>query len=123
PTGLAVVRFAVLFAILAVLIHPPKIAAGPEPPPGMEDRARIAAELNAIPGLHLAIVRYAARRNVHSEWVYNSADIDGSKIVWAREIPGRDIQPLLDYFHERQLWLVEPDQSPPQLLPYSEARP
>ncbi len=122
-TGVALVRVTVLFAIFAVLIHPPGIAAGPEPPPGMEDRARIAAKLSTLPGLHLAIVRYATDHNVHSEWVYNSADIDRSKIVWAREIPGRDIQPLLNYFHDRQLWLVEPDLSPPQLLPYSEARP
>jgi len=81
-------------------------------------RAQIASQLDAAPGLHLAIVRYGPDHIVDNEWVYNSADIDGSKIVWAREIPGRDLQPLLTYFRSRKVWLVEADTSPPRLQPY-----
>jgi len=38
--------------------------------------------------------------------------------VWAREIPGVSIQPLLDYFRGRRVWLAQPDVTPLQLTPY-----
>jgi hypothetical protein len=81
-------------------------------------RALIARQLEATPGLHLAIVRYGPDHIVDNEWVYNAAAIDSSKIVWAREIPGQDMQPLLTYFRNRTVWLVEADTSPPRLQPY-----
>jgi hypothetical protein len=75
-------------------------------------------KLDSLPGEHLVIVHYGPNHNVHHEWVYNAADIDRSKIVWARDIPGQDFQPLLNYFKNREVWLLEPDQSPPALRPY-----
>jgi len=83
------------------------------------DRARITAELRAIPGKHLVIVRYSPDHNVSREWVYNSAAIDESKIIWAREVPELDQAPLLKYYPDRQVWLVQPDTTPPQLSPYT----
>ena len=44
-------------------------------------------QLEATPGKHLVIVHYAPELFADHEWVYNDADIDGSKIVWAREKP------------------------------------
>jgi len=83
-------------------------------------RQRIGLTLQSLPGKQLAIVRYSRTlHNIHEEWVYNGADIDHSKIVWAREIPGVSCRPLLDYFNDRQVWLVEPDVYPAKLTPYS----
>jgi len=67
----------------------------------------------------LALVRYKEAHDSGLEWVHNGADIPGEKVIWAREIPGRDIQPLLDYFKGRKVWLVEPDENPPALRDYS----
>ena len=87
-------------------------------------RAKIVNRLGATPGKHLVLVRYTPSHNPHVEWVYNAADIDGAKIVWAREIPGRDSAPVLAYFKDRKVWVVQPDTSPPTLEAYpTQARP
>jgi len=39
--------------------------------------------------------------------------------VWARQIPGRDLGPLLRYFNGRHVWVVEPDSDRPQLVEFS----
>lgn len=81
-------------------------------------RARIAAQLEALPGNHLVIVHYSSEHIPQHEWVYNAADIDRSRVVWAREIPGLDLKPLLDYYHARRVWVVDADTQPPSLEPY-----
>jgi hypothetical protein len=86
--------------------------------PWGEDRARITRQLDVMPGKQLVIVRYSSKHNIAIEWVYNRADVDGAKIVWAREIPGRSVKPLLDYYRDRKVWLLEADVSPVSLRPY-----
>jgi hypothetical protein len=72
------------------------------------------------------IVRYGPLHNVHREWVYNAADIDGAKVVWAREMDTAQNRKILEYFKDRQVWLLEVDEVdvPPKLVPYPiELRP
>jgi glutamate-1-semialdehyde aminotransferase len=85
---------------------------------GIPNRSRIETQLRAISGLHLVIVRYSADHDVLQEWVYNRADVDSAKVVWAREVSPREDQRLMEYFHNRRIWLLEADSKPPQLMPY-----
>ena len=83
-------------------------------------RAKIQADLESMPGQHLVIVRYSGAYTTDREWVFNEADIDHARVVWAREINGVDLSPLLSYFRGHKVWLVEPDlSSPPKLSLYT----
>ena len=84
----------------------------------LSPRAAIEQRFDKLPGEHLVLVRYSPKHNIHEEYVYNDADIDRSKTVWAREIPGRDVSPLLAYFRNRDVWVLEPDENPVRLYPY-----
>jgi hypothetical protein len=123
--GIGLTRVVVLFALILAPFHQRggTLPAVPSMPPTIGYRAKFASELNAMPGEHLAIVRYGPASNESGEWVYNSADIDHAKIVWARDIPGIDIHPLLNYFRGRRVWLVEHDAIPPRLTPYTDNAP
>ena len=76
-----------------------------------ERRAYIIDTLTHSPGKHLILVRGPKgehnRRN--DEWVYNRADIDGAKIVWARELDSGSNARLLAYFRDRSPFLLEVD--------------
>ncbi len=76
-------------------------------------------QLKALPGEHLVVVRYSKDHNSGEEYVYNEADIDRAKIVWAREIPRMDLSPLLNYFRNRNVWLYEPDEDDSVVRPYA----
>ncbi len=69
---------------------------------------------------HLVVVRYAENSNRHREWVYNRADIDGSKVVWARWLEDKPIWPLLAHYPDRRVWLIEPERDPWALNPFPE---
>ena len=64
-------------------------------------RRGIEAQLRSIDGLQLVLVEYAATHSPHEEWCYNSADIDRSKIVWARDLGQAKNDVLLRYFSNR----------------------
>jgi hypothetical protein len=80
---------------------------------------RVEDLLRGQPGKQLAIVRYSAQHNPYDEWVYNSADIEGSGVIWAREMDQSRNRELIHYYKDRTVWLVQPDQRPAGVSRYS----
>jgi hypothetical protein len=76
---------------------------------GLADRADLQHTLESTPGKHVVLVRYGAGHSPHEEWVFNLADIDGSKVIWARDLPGEVNDQLLNYYKDRTIWLASPD--------------
>jgi hypothetical protein len=81
-------------------------------------RAAILAELESSEQKDLVVVRYTPDHNYHEEWVYNEAEIDAAPVVWAREMDPKSNARLIEYFKDRNAWLLEPDRENPQLVPY-----
>ncbi|HEY6991694.1 MAG TPA: hypothetical protein VH369_25095 [Bryobacteraceae bacterium] len=67
---------------------------------------------------YLIIVRYRREHNFHVEYVFNRADIDHSRIVWARDMGDAKNQELFHYYPDRHVLLLEPDLPAMPLTPY-----
>jgi hypothetical protein len=71
-------------------------------------RADLQKRLESIPGQHLVIVHYKVEHVFEREWVYNAANIDAAKVVWARDMgPAND--ELKRYFAGRDVWEIQVD--------------
>jgi len=106
----------VVLRVAAILAH---AQIEPVYPRGNLQRAAIERQLEQLPGEQLVLVRYEPQHKPEGEWVYNLADIDRQRVVWARDMGDHANQELLRYYSQRHPWLLDPDASPPKLLPYS----
>ncbi len=80
-----------------------------------EDRRVVAQQLAAIPGRLLVFAHYAPQHIFQNEWVWNAADIDGSRVVFARDLGSAQDKQLSDYYPARKVLWLQPDAEPPQL--------
>jgi hypothetical protein len=129
PTGLFLTRAVssicvalFLLRILAAPFHIPlprsHAPAWYEVGPREFGRTQMIAQLSSLAGDHLVIVRYAPDHNYFAEWVYNEAEIDKSKVVWARDMGEAENENLTKYFSNRRTWVLDADAKPPRLLVY-----
>jgi hypothetical protein len=86
---------------------------------GPERRIEINRQISQWPGRLLVFVRYWPSHIFQDEWVYNGADIDGQRVVWARDLGADEDQILIRYYGNRKPLLLEPDARPPQLSAYA----
>ena len=128
PSGIALVRTVPIVAVAMLILcalspairsdRTPQLATWYSPITLNSGRAGIISRLSKQPGLHLVIVHYRADHVPMNEWVFNSADIDHSRIVWARDMGREQNAELIRYFKDRRVWLAEPDLAGPTLSPY-----
>jgi hypothetical protein len=73
-----------------------------------------------VSGSHLILVRYSPDHVDKSDGcVYNAANIDAARVVWAMDMGTEKNRELIDYYQgTRKIWLYQPDVDPNKLIPY-----
>jgi len=110
---------AVMSILLAcVLLTSAKIAWGLYQPPPIvsakswhRERQALQRKLESDGDRHLILVEYESHRS--PDWVYNSADLVNSKVIWARSLSAASDQELIGHFQARKIWKlhVGPDRN------------
>jgi MFS family permease len=121
PVGRFVVRVILLTCAAAYASHVLAVSRIPHDYRNYQ-RAQILYELQRQEGKHLIVVRMGPHKSPHEPWVYNEADIDAAKVIWAREMDAEENCRLLEYFRDRRVWLLEVDEGPLNLIPYQGAQ-
>jgi hypothetical protein len=88
---------------------------------GNRNKARVSSLLDGIPGEHLVLVKAKTSEYNLLQWIYNSADIDTQKVVWARDLGAVKNAALISYFKGRMVWIVDPNVETAELEQYIEA--
>ena len=74
-----------------------------------EQRASVLAQLESRPEKSLVFVRYGPEHDYFQEWVYNRANIDDARVVWARSMGEERDRSLARYFADRTVWTIAVD--------------
>ena len=124
PVGQGLARAVPVVCLAMVILRISAVAAGAQIEPGRQgnpQRIAIVRELQAMPGKQLVIAHYGPGHIPHNDWINNRADIDASKIVWARDMGAERNQELLAYFKDRRVWRINADDPSVKLEAYGGA--
>jgi len=89
---------------------------------GNLEKYRVIRQLEQLPQNHLVFVRTKTDIFNFFQWVYNLADIDAARIVWARDLgDARNAQLIEHYKNSRSVWTLDPNVTPARLEPYTPA--
>jgi hypothetical protein len=69
------------------------------------DQQTLASKLGG--GLHLIFVKYEPGYRFSNEFVYNPADLDQSRVIWAHYFGPAADAPVTAHFSNRQVWLLD----------------
>jgi hypothetical protein len=120
--GQGLARAVPLVCLAMIVLRVSAVAAGTQIEPlsrqGGRHRRSVERALQNIPGKQLVIVHYGPNHIPHDDWVHNRADIDASKIIWARDMGESQNQALLLYFKDRRAWRIDADDPSTQLEAY-----
>ncbi len=80
-----------------------------------QKRVEVQEQLAQVPGKLLVFVRYSERHVYQEEWVWNGADIDKQRIVYARDLGPEEDHKLINYYSNRKVLILEPDSTQAKL--------
>lgn len=115
--GEVLVRATVVLCLCSYAHGWNEVANRPDPYFGTP-RAELMALLNRGPERHLIIVRYAPGHSSSMEWVQNGADINGEKVIWARDMGAEENEKLIAQYPGRKTWLLVVGDHAEPLRPY-----
>ena len=132
PLGSLLARVALLAMVLLfvqnVIQKPASYSSGP--PAFKALRKRLIAQLDVAPGKQLVLVRYSPEHNPYMDFVVNGAEFEQERILWARAMGADADRSVVDYFHDRRIWILDGDEANPQLqcelncaTSYTQSRP
>jgi len=125
PVGFGLAKAIPVICVAMIVLRLSAVALNTQIEPlwqrGNLKRNAVIHTLEATPGKQLVIVRYGPGHTPHIDWIANRADIDSSKIVWARDMGEAENEELIRYFSDRRVWLVNADDPAPQPEPYGPA--
>ncbi|MGB6194429.1 MAG: hypothetical protein WBF42_18330 [Terracidiphilus sp.] len=102
--GFPAVRVLAVLVLLSSLI---RILMPTDEPSWGPSRSALIKRLSGLGGPQLVIVRYPNMSwNVGEEWVYNGADIDRQRVVFAHDLGAEEDRKLLAYYPDRKAWLL-----------------
>jgi hypothetical protein len=107
--------------LVALLLLPLRALAQREDPREWHlRRAALERRLAALPEGQLVLVRYGPGHDARAEWVYDGADLVGTRVLWARAMDAAADCALVTQEGHRTAWLLEVDDdvSDPRLLRY-----
>ncbi len=67
-------------------------------------RNRFERRFEEQPGEHLVLVTYAPGHAPEDAWIFNRADIDAARVIWARDMGEEGNRALLEAFPQRHVW-------------------
>jgi hypothetical protein len=89
----------------------------------LDARYEAAQKIESVPGKHLVFVRYHPDHDYNLEWVWNAANMNSAKIVWARSMGSSEDWALAKCYRNRHVWVVDADTKPAQITPYADHAP
>jgi hypothetical protein len=130
PAGAFVVRAVPLISLLMLAIRAGAVPLGipitPTWPPSTynaipvrSDWVRVERRLESYPGKQLVLVQYSAKGKSQAGFVYNGADMDHGKVIWAWDMGRAENEKLIECYKDRDVWLLDPTTEQARLIPYA----
>ncbi len=110
-----------LVAVLLTITTSRRIREENNPLAPQIQHANLLTHLRAELGKHVVLVKDDRQKSGDHEWIYNEADIDRAKVVWAHDMGTTENCKLVEYFKDRVIWslTIERDDAPVKLNSFS----